>query len=102
MKKPLVEFSDKTLNTVEDMIEALMDVPKGYTLHPLGQQCAVAIDHYNGCIYLDEPKIMDDLKYDTECDAKYNGDNTEEVEVPDDKLVTYKEYLKDLVDKEPL
>jgi hypothetical protein len=59
MKKPIVEKIEKDLETVEDIIEALKRVPKDYTLHPLGQKCAIVVDHYFGCVYMDDPLTLD-------------------------------------------
>lgn len=92
MKKPLTEKIEKELETVEDMIRALMQVPKGYTLHPLGQKCEMLVDHYNKCIYLDGPLIMDDLIYETEENAKEIGDALD-VNVPDAKLKPFSQEL---------
>lgn len=91
MKKEIIEFKNFDLETVEDMINALMEVPKGYTLHPLGQKCAMAIDNYNECIYLDDPNWIECLDEEFEEDIKENGDWDGEVD--DDKLVTYKESV---------
>ena len=64
MKKEVLEIQDVELETVDDMINALMQVPKDYTLHPLGQKCKMAVDHYHKCVYLDDPNWIGEYKYE--------------------------------------
>ena len=88
MKKPYLEIKDYNLETVEDLINALMQVPKGYLLHPCGKECSIAVDNYNHYVILDESMFINDYKYELENDIKNNGDDIE-VEVEDDALQTY-------------
>ena len=41
MKTNAFEIKENNLETVNDMIGALLEVPKNYLLHPLGQKCAI-------------------------------------------------------------
>lgn len=84
MKKPLVEKIDKDLETVEDMIEALMQTPKGYLLHPLGQKCEMLIDHAHRCVYLDDPDQIEEF-----IDEAEDENETLEKEIPDHELESY-------------
>lgn len=43
MKTNAFEIKENNLETVNDMIGALLEVPKNYLLHPLGQKCAIAL-----------------------------------------------------------
>lgn len=92
MKKPLAELIEKDLETVEDVIEALMQVPKDYMLHPLGQKCQLGVDYYHECAYLEDPNCIGEYTYDVAEDAKRNGEPAE-LEIPDEKLVTYQPKL---------
>lgn len=73
MKIEAYEKKDVLLETVEDMIIALLETPKAYRLNPLGQQCAMAINHYDKSILLDsvnwlleyENEIIEEIKADT-------------------------------------
>lgn len=49
MEKPMYEILSNDIEMVEDMIDALMIVPKGYKLHPMGNKCALAVDHIHTC-----------------------------------------------------
>lgn len=84
MKIPVYEIKDCNLETVEDMINALMQVPKNYRLHPLGQKCAIAVDHYHECVYLDDPNWIDGYEDELKEDVEESM-----IEVPDKKLETY-------------
>ena len=90
MKTNAFEIKENSLETVNDMIEALLEVPKNYSLHPLGQKCAIAIDNYHKCIYLDDPNMMSEFKYELEEDIKENDDW--DGEVPDDSLESFSLY----------
>lgn len=92
MKKPLAELIEKDLETVGDVIEALLQMPKGYTLHPLGQKCQLGVDHYHECVYLEDPNCIGEYTTEVMEEAKKNGDPTE-VEVPDEKLAVYQTEL---------
>lgn len=87
MKVKPYEIKQTDLETVEDMIQALMKVPKSYTLHPLGQKCAIAIDHYHQCVYLDDPNWIKGYQEEITEDIETYGDW--EGEVPDETLQTY-------------
>ena len=89
MKKPIAELFEYDLETVEDMINALIKMPKDYTLHPLGQKCQLGVSHCHECVYLEDPNCIDEYTYDVIEEAKENGDPVE-IEVPDEKLATYK------------
>lgn len=52
MKKPIYEILSNDIETVEEMIDALMIAPKGYKLHPMGNKCALAVDHIHECVYV--------------------------------------------------
>ena len=104
MKKRFFEVKETLVGTVEDLINALMEVPKGYTVHPMGKEFSVAIDHYNGCICVDDPKWIEDREYELKEDIKDSGDGPEDgvfvneeygfdIEVPDEKLETYSPNL---------
>lgn len=43
MKKPIYEILSNDIETVEEMIDALMIAPKGYKLHPMGNKCALQL-----------------------------------------------------------
>ena len=88
MKKKYYELKDCNLETVEDMIKALMKVPKGYLLHPLGQKCAMAVNNYHKCIQLDDPCWVEGYEDELKEEILANGDDTE-IEVEDSKLQTY-------------
>lgn len=45
MEKPMYEILSNDIEMVEDMIDALMIVPKGYKLHPMGNKCVNAPTH---------------------------------------------------------
>ena len=47
MEKPMYEILSNDIEMVEDMIDALMIVPKGYKLHPMGNKCAWRNPHVN-------------------------------------------------------
>ena len=68
MKTNAFEIKENNLETVNDMIGALLEVPKNYLLHPLGQKCAIAVDNYHKCVYLDDPNMMSEFKYELEED----------------------------------
>lgn len=89
MKRKAYEVIAKELNTVEDMINALLDMPKGYTLHPLGTPCAMAVDHGAECVYLDEEDWIDEEGW---CDYADDYDEIEEIEVDKGKLEKYNFY----------
>lgn len=82
MKINAFEIKKNNLETINDMIEALLEVPKNYLLHPLGQKCAIAVDNYHKCVYLDDPNMMSEFKYELEEDIKENDDW--DGEIPDD------------------
>ena len=92
MIKPLAENFGKPLDTVEDVIKALLTMPKGYLLHPLGQQCVLGVDHVNGCVYMDDINCMGEYTYDLIEEAKRLGEPTE-IEVPDSELAVYQPDL---------
>lgn len=50
MKKPIYEILSYDIETVEDMIDALITAPKGDKLHPMGNKCALAVDHIHECV----------------------------------------------------
>lgn len=85
MKVKTIEIKNKILNTVEDMIVALMETPKGYTLNPLGQNCVMAVDNVAQTVYLDEPDWIERLE-DKEILENEFGYTEDEVEVPDKEL----------------
>lgn len=88
MKVKAYETKDYLLETVEDMISALMEVPKGYTLNPLGQQCAMSVDHYGKYIYLDDPNWIESFEDELKENIESNGDSFE-FEVEDSELEKY-------------
>lgn len=92
MKQEIVEVKDYDLETVEDMIKALLQVPKGYTLHPLGQKCSLAVDHRYKCVYLDGATDIEIIKSEVEEEAKSLGEPME-IEVPNEELVVYNPKL---------
>lgn len=85
----MVEIKEKEIETVEDMINALLQVPKSYKIHPMGINCKMAVNHYNQCIYLDDPRWIDEIEYDVRENIKYNGDEFE-MKINKDMLETYK------------
>lgn len=92
MKKPLTELILKDLETVGDVIEALMQMPKGYTLHPLGQKCQLGVDHCHECVYLEDPNCIGEYTTEVIAEAEEMGEPTV-IEVPDEKLATYQTRL---------
>lgn len=92
MKKPLTELIERDLETVEDVINGLMQVPKRYTLHPLGQKCKLGVDHYHECVYLEDPNCIDEYTSELIEEVREMGEPTE-IEVPDEKLETYQSKL---------
>ena len=54
MEKPMYEILSNDIEMVEDMIDALMIAPKGDKLYPMGNKCALAVDHIHECVYADE------------------------------------------------
>lgn len=92
MKKPITEQFDYDLETVEDAINALMRMPKGYTLHPLGQKCQLGLDHRYECVYLEDPNLIGEYTYDAMEEAKNCGDPVE-IDVSDEKLKTYQNQV---------
>lgn len=89
MLKPLAENFDTDIEVVEDVIKALMDMPKAFTVHPLGQKCVMGIDYVHECVFLDDPNCIGEYTYDVIEEAKENGEPTE-IDVPEEKLQTYK------------
>lgn len=69
------------ITTIEDMIKGLLEVPKDYFFHPLGQQCAMAIDHYHKCIYLDTPDWIDEYEYELVEEMKLDKNDTAKIDV---------------------
>ena len=92
MKREAIEVIDCDLETVEDMIKALQQTPKGYTLHPLGQKCSLAVDHRNKCVYLDDETDIEIIKSEVEEEAESLGE-PREIEVPDEELEVYNPEL---------
>lgn len=88
MLKPLTETLE-VVETVEDVINVLLQLPKDYLLHPLGQKCQMGVDHIHECVYMDDPNCIGEFTFDVLEEAKQNGEPTE-VEVSDEKLETYK------------
>jgi hypothetical protein len=83
MIRKIIELIPDDLETVEDMIVALLKAPKAYTLHPLGEKCQLAIDHLNGCVYLDNPDTVGIISEEIN-----DGNDTVDIDVPDEKLET--------------
>ncbi len=92
MKINAFEIKENNLETVNDMIEALLEVPKNYLLHPLGQKCAIAVDNYHKCVYLDDPNMMSEFKYELEEDIKENDDWDGEILDSSDSLERFSFY----------
>lgn len=88
MEKPMYEILSNDIEMVEDMIDALMIVPKGYKLHPMGNKCALAVDHIHECVYADEEMWINDYEYEIVSEAKEMALPVE-TDVPDEKLATY-------------
>ena len=88
MKKPIYEILSNDIETVEDMIDALMIAPKGYKLHPMGNKCALVVDHIHECVYADEEMWINDYEYEIVSEAKEMALSVK-TEVPDEKLETY-------------
>lgn len=88
MRVKAYETKDYLLETVEDMISALMETPKGYTLNPLGQQCAMSINHYQKSVHLDDPNWIESFENELKEDIEANGDSFE-FDVKDSELETY-------------
>lgn len=83
MEKEFYEIKDYDLETVEDMIRALLKVPKGYLLHPLGQKCKMAVNYSEKCVHLDEPNWIDGYKEE----LKENIDqNSTKVDVSEEEI----------------
>ena len=108
MKKPYFEVKETLVETVEDLIKILLEVPKDYKLNPMGERRAIGIDHYHGAIRLDDPYWMEDiesfLKEEIEENGKVDEEPKEEknedgylIDVPDEDLVTYHPELYVLV-----
>jgi hypothetical protein len=90
--KEIIEVIPNALNNVQDMIKALMEMPANYTLHPLGQQCQMAVDYVHKCVYLDDPQEIDIIKEDVLAEAKEIGDPTT-IEVSKKELLPYQQEL---------
>ena len=88
MLKPITELFDDDLETVEDLINVLMRIPKEYIIHPLRQKYQMGINHVNGCIYLGDPNCISGYTHEVMEDAEKVGAPTE-IDVPDEKLATY-------------
>jgi hypothetical protein len=88
MTKTVAEIFQTDLETVEDMIKALLAMPKGYTLHPLGQKCAIGVDHIHECVYLDESSILESYVEGTLEDMQSTGEPTV-IDIPEEDLATY-------------
>lgn len=88
MEKPMYEILSNDIEMVEDMIDALMIAPKGYKLHPMGNKCALAVDHIHECVYADEEMWINDYEYEIVSEAKEMALPVE-TDVPDEKLATY-------------
>ena len=52
MEKPMYEILSNDIEMVEDMIDALMIAPKGDKLYPMGNKCALAVDHIHECVLM--------------------------------------------------
>ncbi len=87
MKVKVCEIKNNVLETVEDMVTALLDVPKDYSLTPLGQQCAMMVNHKDECVYLDDPNWIEDYENQIQEELKEDGESFE-LEVEDSKLET--------------
>lgn len=74
MKVKILEKRNYNLETVEDMVKALMEVPKGYLLHPTGMKCGIAVDNYHECVYLDDENWIDEYDYELQENIKQTGD----------------------------
>lgn len=85
MEKPMYEILSNDIEMVEDMIDALMIVPKGYKLHPMGNKCALAVDHIHECVYADEEMWINDYEYEIVSEAKEMALPVE-TDVPDESL----------------
>lgn len=92
MKKPITEQFDYDLKTVEDVIKALMKMPKDYTLNPLGQKCQLGLDHRYECVYLEDLDLIGEYTHNAIEEAKEYGDPVE-IDVPDEKLKTYQNQV---------
>lgn len=92
MKKLIAEQFGYDLETVEDVIKVLMKMPKGYTLHPLGQKCQLGLDHRYECVYLEDPNLLGEYTYNAIEEAKDCGYPVE-IDVPDEKLETYQNQV---------
>lgn len=88
VKKPIYEILGNDIETVEDLIEALLIAPKGYKLHPMGIKYALAVDHIHEYVYSDEEMLMNDYGYEIVSEAKEMALPVE-IDVPDEKLATY-------------
>lgn len=92
MLKPLVEVVDDEMETVEDLIKVLLQIPKDYLLHPLGQKCRMGVDHVHNCVYMDDASGVEEYTYNILEEAKETKEPTE-VDVPKVKLDVYKPEL---------
>ena len=88
MEKPMYEILSNDIEMVEDMIDALMIAPKGDKLYPMGNKCALAVDHIHECVYADEEMWINDYEYEIVSEAKEMALPVE-TDVPDEKLATY-------------
>lgn len=88
MKKPIYEILSNDIETVEDMIDALMIAPKEYKLHPMGNKCALAVDHIHECVYADDEMGINDYGYEIVSEANEMALPVE-TDVSDENLETY-------------
>ena len=88
MEKPMYEILSNDIEMVEDMIDALMIAPKGDKLYPMGNKCALAVDHIHECVYADEEMWINDYEYEIVSEEKEMALPVE-TDVPDEKLATY-------------
>lgn len=92
MLKNSVEKIAVELETVEDMIRALMKMPAKYRLHPLGQKCEMGVDHTHECVYLDESTWLDTYIDEAKEEAEESGEPFE-IDVPDENLNVFQQEL---------
>ena len=86
MKKPIYVILSNDIETVKDIIETLMIAQKGSKLHPMGNKCALAVDHIHECVYADEEMGINDYGYEIVSESKEMALPVE-IDVPDKKLV---------------
>lgn len=77
MKVKAISRVETNLETVGDMVRALLFLPKNYLLHPTGMKCSLAVDNANKCVLLDGDNEIHNLIIDTIADSNDDVERNE-------------------------